>query len=245
MPWQYDRFALLATFIFSWIFWGKITSRPAGWTKLKTKIIYTIIMIPVLGFLPQISGYGYYGMEPLQYYIAPSTITSYREVHYAPSTPVVTGPTALKPETRFEEIMSKIFPKLRKRSSDIDVGTGSSIVVGTGLDKPSNFIVKSFKSFTYVLLGPLPWQIRYHNQLVALLETLPWYFLLFFIIKGAFQVLKRKRAALPILIFSLLSIFVLSLFINNLGIASRIRIPSFIALLCLIPIGMIKNKIKK
>jgi hypothetical protein len=40
-----------------------------------------------------------------------------------------------------------------------------------------------------------------------------------------------------------LSLGVLALFITNFGIITRIRIPSFIALLCLIPLAFDKTKI--
>lgn len=241
----YVGFAVMFTFILFWIFWGRISSGLWGWSKLKTKIIYTIIIIPLLGFLPQFSGYGYYGTKPLEYYVTGTSITLYREIFYAPEKPVVIKEPVVpeKPKTMFKKIFSKIFPKIGERTPEIDSGTGSSIVIGTGLENPSSFIINSFRSFIYVLLGPLPWHIRYYNQLVAFLETFPWYVLLFFIIKGGLGALRRyQRPAIVVLFFALFSLAVLSLFINNFGIATRIRIPSFIALLCLIPFGRLKKK---
>ncbi len=47
------------------------------------------------------------------------------------------------------------------------------------------------------------------------------------------------------MIFSLISIGVLALFITNFGIITRIRMPSFIALFCLIPAGLKKKEKNK
>ncbi len=115
-------------------------------------------------------------------------------------------------------------------------GKGSTFVVKTGLEKPSSFLVNSSVSFIQSLLGPFPWQIKYKRHLFSLAETIPWYFLFIFVSLGVYQMIKRRyRFALPLLIFSIMALGALSLFINNYGIIVRIRIPSFLALLCLVP----------
>jgi len=239
----YVGFALLFTFIISWLIWGRLSrsSSSIAWEQAKEKLIYTIIIFVLLGFSPQVSGFGYYGIKPLNSYINPSSITRFREVYYLPpSKPVPVAVVPTTPTSLSKKIFSKLLPQIEERPVQ-ETGMGSSMVIETGLENPFSFIKNSLKSFTYVILGPLPWQIKYYNQLVAFLETIPWYFLLFFIIKGAWKAITRYRLALPLLIFSILSLTVLSVFITNFGIASRIRIPSFIALLCLIPFGFARQ----
>jgi len=242
----YVGYALLFTFIPCWLLLSKL--------NLKKKFISGIIVIILLGFLPQFSGYGYYGFKTIKGYLNSNTITFYREAAYVSLSPsVVEAPEAQVPETQasetpllktyIEKIVLKIFPNIGKVSSGS--GRGSTIKLKTEIDSPLNFLVNCSKSFIYVLLGPFSWQIQNYKQLFVLLETIPWYFLLFFVIKGAFITLKRKRVALPLLVFSIISLGVLALFITNFGIITRIRMPSFIALLCLIPLGFKLKYINK
>ena len=77
----------------------------------------------------------------------------------------------------------------------------------------------------------------------ALLETIPWYLLFLFIIKAIYQLVKKdNKLALSLIFFSLMVLVAITIFINNFGIITRIRIPAFIALLCLIPLGYTKFK---
>jgi len=194
----YIGYVLLFTFIFCWLMLSKL--------NLRKRFIYALIIIPILGFSPQISGYGYYGINPLKYYLTPQQVTFYRQIAYI-------SPQASTP------------------------GTSSSIVVETGFENPLKFLGNTLKSFVYVLLGPLPWQMQYPRHFLALFETIPWYFLLFFIIKGALVSIKRDRIALPLIIFSFGALAVLALFLSNFGILTRIRIPAFISLLCLLSLS--------
>jgi glycosyltransferase involved in cell wall biosynthesis len=199
----YIGYVLLFTFIFCWLILSQLNP--------KRRFIYGIIIIFLLGFSPQISGYGYYGVYTIENFLNPQKITYYREVAYVPP---ATQPPPTQPP-----------------------GTGSSIVVETGFDSPLKFIGNFLKSFVYVLLGPLPWQMKYPRHFFALLETIPWYFLLFFVIKGAIRSFKRYKIAIPLTTFSLGVFSVLALFLSNFGIVTRIRIPAFISLLCLIPLS--------
>jgi hypothetical protein len=217
----YVGYALLFTFIPCWLLLGKL--------QLKKKIVYGMIIILLLGFLPQFFGYGYYGFKTIKDYLAPEKINFYREIAYTPPTllPVDVEET---PKNFFSKLSFKAFPNLGKVSDES--GSSSSIKVNTKIE-----------SLACVLLGPFPWQIQNYRQLFVFLEIIPWYLLLFFITKGIFVTLRRKRIALPLLVFSVLSLGVLALFITNFGIITRIRIPSFIALLCLIPLAFDKTKI--
>lgn len=247
----YVGFAVLFTFIPCWLLLSKL--------NLKKKFIYGVIIIILLGFLPQLLGHGYYGFKTTEPFLNPEVITIYREVNYASLSPsIVEVPETQVPETQVSEtqvpetqvpetavlktyvkkIAVKIFPNIEKAPSR----SSSTIELKTEIESPSKFSINYLKSFIYVLLGPLSWQIQNYRQLFILLETIPWYFLIFFVIKGAFITLKRKRVALPLLVFSIISLGVLALFIPNFGIISRIRMPSLIALFCLIPLGFEKLK---
>ena len=77
----------------------------------------------------------------------------------------------------------------------------------------------------------------------ALPEVIAWWFLLFFIVKGIIKSLKTKyRVILPLVVFSCFVFGVLALFITNFGVTTRIRMPAFISLLCLFPLGFEKFK---
>jgi len=206
----YIGYVLLFTFIFCWLILSKF--------NLRKRFIYAIIIIPILGFSPQFSGHGYFGINTIKNFFTPQKITYYREIAYVP--PVQPPPVQPPPP-----------------------GMGSSIVIETGFDNPLKFIKNSLKSFIYVLLGPLPWQMKYARHFLALFETIPWYFLLFFIIKGIVLSIKRYKTAIPLVIFSFGVFLILTLFLSNFGIVTRIRIPAFISLLCLIPLGF-KEKIE-
>ncbi|MCK4454165.1 FkbM family methyltransferase [Candidatus Parcubacteria bacterium] len=210
----YIGYVLLFTFIFCWLILAKL--------DFKKKFIYAIIIILLLGFLPQISGYGYYGISTMRHYISIKTITFYREVAYAPPSLRLHSAQISDNNPIAEQPLSAQGPA---------IGEGSSIVVETGFDNPLTFARNYFESFTYVLLGPLPWQIKHQRQLFALLETIPWYFLLFFIIKGILISFKKYRIAIPLVIFSFGVLAVLTLFLSNFGIVTRIRMPAFLALL--------------
>lgn len=229
----YVGYVLLFTFIFCWFLLSTM--------KLKKRLIYGLIIVVLLGFLPQFWGQGYYGFNNIKYFLNPRVIVSYREEAYtaSPSIPTEAPKTETpKTETPSNSLIAKVFPNIEKAPSR----ASATVKVKTELNKPFNFLINWSKSFIDLLLGPLPWQIQKYTQLYVLLEIIPWYFLLFFIVKGAFVVVKHKRIALPLLVFGIISIAVLALFVPNFGLTTRIRIPSFIALLCLIPLGFQKLK---
>ncbi len=263
----YIGYVLLFTFVFCWFLLSKM--------NLKERLSYGIIIVVLLGFLPQFLGQGYYGIDNIKYFLNPRVVVGYREVAYASSpsslteTPNIKTPTqkeayasspsslAETPNTEIQKtetpniktpttqtplsyLTAKVFPNIEKAPSR----SSSTVQVKTELNKPFNFLINWSKSFLDLLLGPLPWQIQNYRQLFVLTDIIPWYFLLFFIAKGAFVAVRRKHAALPLLIFSVASIAALSLFVPNFGLTTRIRISSFISLLCLIPLGFKLREIK-
>lgn len=333
----YIGYSVLFSFIICWFIISSF--------KIKKRLIYGALIVFLLGFSPQLLGYGYYGTKTLKIYINKETVTAYREVLYAPdlvppqnstvavpapSVPITaiptpcptspetpSGPVAIippsnpnnpsnpsetclpVPKTPIAEIpliaehpieidtgfnifgkpfdpflkslsfdnFQKIFfsqnkkeitpffdickkplgaPFPKKEQPLIQPGHGSSFVVRAGFDSPIKFIKNYFGSFICSLLGPFPWQIRYQRQLLFLIETIPWYFLFFILVsgivgsirkEGILKTLKAYRFVTPLLLFSIMSLAAISLFINNFGIITRIRIPSFIILLCLIPLS--------
>jgi hypothetical protein len=248
----YVGYAVLFSFVLCWILVLGLDFRK--------KIIYGIIAIALLGFSPYVLGYGYYGTKTLDTYLNEETITVYREVVYAPTpiSPVIEEPAAEEPvieepaaeepvieEPAIEEPVAKEPTIAWGRK--LAPGVGSSFVVEAGFESPFKFVKNSLYSFIHSLLGPFPWQIRTKQQIFALFETIPWYFLFFFSItgiaslvkeNGLVKFVKKYRVIIPLLLFSVMSLAALSLYINNFGIITRIRIPSFIILLCLLPFNV-------
>lgn len=216
----YIGYAVAFTFIFCLLLFSNLA--------LRKRLVYMIIIIPLLGFLPQIcANQGYGGLKTFQDFLNPRVVTYYKEVVYAPST---SGPST--PEPSVPE------PSTTKTQAPPGQNVGFSFAIKAGFDNPFTFLVNYFKSFLYTLFGPFPWQIKYKRHLFTLLETIPWYFLFFFIVKGAIRSFKRNKFIFPLIISSLIILGVLSLFISNFGIITRIRIPAFIALLCFIPFSL-------
>ncbi len=138
-------------------------------------------------------------------------------------------------------------PQKAQEEQSSSAGEGSSFVIETGFKQgPLKFVENSLRSFVYALLGPFPWQIRYQRQIIALLETIPWYIFIvlwmylavdFIKKRGGREFLRSHAFALPLLLFGVFALGALSLFINNYGIITRIRIPmilSFVAIMSLI-----------
>lgn len=224
----YIAYALIFSFILCWFAFSKKTIAKRMWMG----ILITIL----LGFIPGLSGYGYYGFDTIKQYINPNMVTFYREVAYNPSAQSKNTQQAL---SAAEQVLSS-------------GGTGSSIAAGSiDIYNPLKSIWTILKSFVYVVLGPLPWQVKSLTQAFALLETIPWYFVLFFAVKGIIKLFKKESVALFLVIFSILVFGVLSLFLSNFGIVTRIRMPAFITLFCFAALALeekistIKWKIKR
>ncbi len=246
----YVGYALMFSFIICWFLISNL--------KVSERIIYGAAIIFLLGFSPQLLGYGYYGTTPLNIYLTKKYITELREIVYAPTPEIVYAPTPEKevaiknprgtsaPTPDFyKEIPTKEenMASMPKETFIKGTGVNSSFVIKAGFENPFTFIKNYFLSFIYSLLGPFFWQVKVKRQLVALAEVIPWYFFFCLIFYGAYksikiygflQFLERYKYALPLLLFSMISLGALSLFINNFGIIIRIRIPAIIALLCIV-----------
>jgi len=209
----YNGYALIFTFILSWFLFANI--------NLKRKIIYGIIFIIILGFIPQIAAnQGYYGINSFKMYLNLERVNFYRQTVYNPA--------------RYNAPVSST---TTTATSAPTIGLGSSFVAES---TPLGYL----KSFVYVLLGPLPWQIKNLLQSFVLIETIPWYFLLFFIVDGIIILFKKRvKEAAPLLIFGIIATVVIAVFESNFGIIVRIRIPIFISLLCFASLGFNENNI--
>lgn len=210
----YIGYALLLAFVFSWFLLSNLA--------LKKRFIYGFVIVVLLGFLPQIfANQGYYGINSFKGYLSPASIGFYQEKAYAPSS--AQGSTIEKKSIGFDSSWNRETINLRQN--------------------PFQALLSYSKSFTYVALGPFPWQIKFSKQLLILFETIPWYILFFFIIKRIIKSIKtRDKIILPLILFSFIVFVVISIFFNNFGIITRIRIPAFITLLCLLPLEFKKIK---
>lgn len=206
----YLGYVLILTFAFCW---------PLVNLNLKKKIIYGIIVLVLVGFLPQFfADQGYYGTDSFKTFFNLQTINYIQERYFG-------GP---EPQSKLPE-PSDFFQNNSMTAAKKD------------LNDPFIFLKNYFKSFIFVFVGPFPWHITLLRHFLVFTETIPWYFLLFFIIKGILS-LKDYKKSLPIIIFSIGTFLVLSLFINtNFGTYMRLRVPAYIALLALADFTSINN----
>lgn len=92
--------------------------------------------------------------------------------------------------------------------------------------------------FTYLMLAPFPWQITNVRQAITLPEMLVWWSMLPFLIRGVFQVIKRRiREATVLLLFSGNLLLVYSIFQGNVGTAYRQRAQVIVFLFIFIAFG--------
>lgn len=90
----------------------------------------------------------------------------------------------------------------------------------------------------YLMFAPFPWQISKTSQLVILPETLLWWALIPVMISGIIYTVKHKfRAAIPIIIFSLMLTISYSIFQGNVGMLYRQRIQIQVFLFMFIAVG--------
>ena len=127
-------------------------------------------------------------------------------------------------------------------------GTGSSFSVKSETSNPFMFLVNYLISFSYASFGPFPWQIKMARQIYAFVEVIPWWLFFISILYGGYIYIKKEGVkkfldkytyALPLFVFGIIAMGVISLFINNYGIIMRIRIPvilSFLAIVSLNPL---------
>lgn len=218
----YAGYSIILAFIFSFLFFNNI--------KISKKIVLLAVLVVLFGFLPQLfTNQGYWASKSINDYLNPKTITYYREEVYS------------NPEAKRPGILRSLFGWVHTGDVDSDIinSTGSNIEVDTDFENPLMFVVNVGVSYIYTVLGPLPWQLKYKRHLFVLIETIPWYFLLFFAVRGIIKNIKQKyRTILPMLFFAIILSGALSLFISNFGITTRIRISAFLIIFALAPLGL-------
>jgi hypothetical protein len=230
----YIGFALMGSFIICWFLLSNF--------DIKKKIVYGIFIILFLGFSPQLLGYGYYGTKPLKVYLNKDVITKYREVVYAPNSNIRQEVSSQQEDSSQPNSQNA---KISQVAVEEKASSGSSFVVEAGFENPFKFIKNYFLSFVYSLFGPFPWQLSQKRHILFLADTIPWYIFFVIIIYGIYKNFKIYKYALPLVGFSLMALGALSLYINNFGIISRIRMPIFISLLCVMVLSfdiLFKNK---
>lgn len=235
----YAGHAMLFAFLIGWTILGS--------ESFKKRIIMVMFFLTIFGFLPQVAGYGYYGIDLFSRYLNIERITYYREVVYTPEHRINSlvqqkinerkendrTNINTKKDKETEENIADIAKKQEIKRIEESVGSaggGSTINIGTDFDNPSMFIYNYIRSFLVVLLGPFPWQVE-GSQRLSLGEMIPWYVIFFAISGGVFFAIKKRSPILVLLLFSLLLVGVLALFASNLGALTRIRISAFLALI--------------
>jgi len=98
---------------------------------------------------------------------------------------------------------------------------GSAADISLDFSNPLGFLFSYGYSFVTVLLGPLPWQVKSAVVAIALLEAVPFWFLLFLALGKRNQIAKE---ALLLLLFSLIYLGGVALFSDNIGANTRLRL---------------------
>ncbi|OGI67964.1 hypothetical protein A2738_03910 [Candidatus Nomurabacteria bacterium RIFCSPHIGHO2_01_FULL_42_15] len=258
----YVGIVLLMAFSISWFL---LSSKP-----IKARFAYGLGMIFLLGFIPQMFGMGYYGFSTLRHYTNPDTLTYYQDIAYtgkdvaspssvppapdvvsppppAPSTPVDVTPSSSAPPTPIVDPVppptpSTPFGELLEESSSSGENSGftSTVDLKVSFGSPMAFITTFPKSFAFVAIGPFPWQFTADRHYLALLETIPWTILSVLALLGIIHTLRSRHRVLSLAIFSFGLFLILTIYINNFGITTRIRMPAFFLLLAFVPFGVVE-----
>lgn len=116
-----------------------------------------------------------------------------------------------------------------------------SAVIGIRFNPDQLLSVENISGYAYsfaaVALGPFPWQMREPAHWLALAETIPWYFVLYFAIRGIIRDFRGARKTAVLVVFALILISSIALISDNFGANARFRMPAFLALLTIAPLG--------
>ena len=112
-------------------------------------------------------------------------------------------------------------------SKDADISTANGAILAIPI------------GFIYLMFAPFPWQVASLRQTFAAPETLIWWGMMPFLISGIWYTIKFKlRAAIPILIFTLMLTIAYSIFQGNIGTAYRQRTQIQVFLFIFIAVGL-------
>lgn len=216
----------------------------------KKRVIQTVVAILFLGCIPQVFGYGYYGVEKFAPFLHLDKIKLYREIAYI-------APAVLQPEQKKEEAIQ---PKEEVAQPEVvaepvaealpqapPAGVTSTVVVRVNTENPLLFMKQNLISFAHVAFGPFPWHIKNGRQLVVLGETIPWLVCFLLAAVGVWSAFRKTwRMLIPLMLAAFCLLAMVGLFIDNFGVYMRIRMPAFMLLFTLVPLGFsVIERIKK
>lgn len=203
---------------------------------LKKKIAYGLIFLLIVGFIPLFAGKGYFGVSEVRSFLQPSRLADYgQRVGDAPSphTSLFSLSEAFKNPLLF---IRSVFPQDSAKNITPSGNREAASTIKRDSESGALALLKTLpQSFLRVAFGPFPWEMKYVQQLFALLETIPWLVFSFLILKGAFKSRAQWRTLLPVLLFGVFLLLAIAAFTNNYGTYMRIRIPAFLVLFTLIP----------
>lgn len=97
----------------------------------------------------------------------------------------------------------------------------------------------------FLLFAPFPWQIFSSSQMLAVPETIVWYFMVPYFIKGIYLTFKNKVARVfPILVYMVISLLALAVLEGNVGTMFRHKAVALNFILLFVAVGLtgFKNK---
>lgn len=238
------RFYIGYALILSFMFFGFIFSE----MKIRQRLFRVLIFFVIFGSLPYFfSNQGFWGISTIKEYLNKDSITMYREVAYTEKNLTTPQKQDVDIKPQVDDKNQGLLVNVAKiivgniTRPEVSNGIGSSFEIKTNFNKPILFVLNMGESFIYTLLGPLPWQIRGLRQLAVLVETIPWYIILYIVSVGIIKNIRLQyKNILSIIGLSFVMLGVVSLFIANFGVITRIRMPAFILISCLIPFGLFK-----
>lgn len=203
-------FAVIVGFFVGWFVESKII--------LKKRIIYGIIIIFIFTFTTSfLTGGGIGKSNSFLEYINPKFIYTLREQYFK------NGGTTTNINVVKKEINNLNLIKETKNNNEPTVDYNFSI---TGV----------IKSSLTVIFGPFPWQLSFKKYIIASLDLVFWYMILFL---GCFGILKIKlKSSLVYLIPSFIIFTGLIVGVDNLGALLRYRIPLTVIFAIFVPFGV-------
>ncbi len=233
----YVGYALATSFALSWFLFCKLP-----WPK---KAAHFLIIFLLFGFLPLFASQDIFAYRTILLFLNRQTVSMYRETAYLND--IQSQPINDIQSQPINDIQSQqenpniILNPEKLEPSKKDINPSASFLLKINFENPLSFLYTFAKSFVFTFLGPFFWRLKNLRQYLTIMETIPWYFLIFFIGRGLFLNIKQKyKKFLPLLIFSFILIGISSFYISNFGAITRIRIPAFLSLLCLCSFGFEK-----
>lgn len=220
----YDVFVIV--FFVCWFLLAKM--------DIKRRVILGIVLFALYGFAPVIALFGTHNSY-LDYGSFKNQLNVKKAVDLKERSYVVFVKPDVSVKTNETDAAEELSPK------ELDIGFRSTVLdLKATASNPISFVWNQMRAFAFVSIGPFPWQFAETRHQATLVETIPWLFLVPFILRGIWRKFKEdKRApALTLALFSFGMFLMIALFINNFGITMRIRMPGVLALLPFLPFAV-------